>query len=294
LVRVAGRPAGVWRIRLTAEELLKAGQLDQCLQALQDRVRKEPAAARHRIFLFQLQAVLGQWQKALNQLSVLGEMTAETLPMVETYREALRCELLRTEIFAGKRSPLVFGQPEPWMARLLQALTLSATGQQEEAQALRAEALEAAPATQGTLDGQRFEWLADADTRLGPMLEVIASGRYSWLPFQRLRHIRFDPPTDLRDLVWTPAHLTLANGGELTALCPTRYPGSEAHPDAQIRLCRRTEWQEPVAGASFGLGQRMLCTDEGDHALLDVREVHLQPSTAASDTTSGGSAESRA
>ena len=267
---------------MIAEEHLKLGQLDECLRELQDRVRKDPANPRHRIFLFQVQVVQGQWQKALNQLSVLGEMKAEVSAMVQTYREAIRCEMLRAEIFSGKRSPVVFGQPEPWMALLLQALELSAHGNEGQAQTLRAQALESAPPTAGNIDGQSFEWLADADTRLGPMLEVIANGRYLWVPIHRLSHVRFDAPSDLRDVVWTPAYLTLANGGELTALVPTRYPGSEVHPDPLIRLCRKTDWREPVDGASFGVGQRMLCTESGDHSLLDVREIHLSPLAEAS------------
>jgi type VI secretion system protein ImpE len=116
------------------------------------------------------------------------------------------------------------------------------------------------------------------------MLEVIANGRYSWLPFHRLRHARFDAPRDLRDLVWTPAYLTLANGGELTALIPTRYPGSESHPDPRIRLSRRTEWQEPQAGSASGLGQRMWCTDAGEYALLEARTLDLPSAIAGAES----------
>jgi hypothetical protein len=70
--------------------------------------------------------VQGNWERALTQLNVAGEMDASTLAMVQTYREAIRCELLRAEIFAGKRSPLIFGQPDEWLALLTQALKLTA------------------------------------------------------------------------------------------------------------------------------------------------------------------------
>ena len=81
--------------------------MQDALTELQAQVRKEPANPRYRIFLFQLLAVRGQWERALNQLNVVGEMDATSLPMVQTYREAIRCELLRAEVFAGRRSPLV-------------------------------------------------------------------------------------------------------------------------------------------------------------------------------------------
>ena len=35
-----------------------------------------------------------------------------------------------------------------------------------------------------------FEWIADADDRLGPVLEAIVNGRYYWVPFERVRRIQ--------------------------------------------------------------------------------------------------------
>ena len=60
------------------------------------------------------------------------------------------------------------------------------------------------------------------------MLEAVINGRYYWVPFSRLTKIELEPPEDLRDMVWMPAHLQFENGGESVALIPTRYPGSEA------------------------------------------------------------------
>ena len=91
---------------MTAQELLREGQLDEALAALQQEIRQSPADAKLRVFLFQLLAVQGQWDRALTQLSVVGELDALALPMVQTYREAIRCEVLRSEVFAGKRTPL--------------------------------------------------------------------------------------------------------------------------------------------------------------------------------------------
>ena len=69
----------------------------------------------------------------MTQLQVVGELDAKTLAMVQTYREALRCEALRADVFAGKRSPLFFGKPAEWMALLLSALKMSAENHHAEA-----------------------------------------------------------------------------------------------------------------------------------------------------------------
>jgi protein involved in temperature-dependent protein secretion len=99
-----------------AEEALKAGDPDLALTELTERVKRSPADARLRIFLFQLLAVLGQWQRALTQLNVAGELDAGALAMVSTYRDALSCEALRAHVFSGERDPLVLGEPADWVA----------------------------------------------------------------------------------------------------------------------------------------------------------------------------------
>src|SRR6188768_4003843 len=130
---------------MSADQLLREGKLDEALAALQNQVRAKPADAKLRDFLFQLLAVQGNWERALTQLNVAGELDASNLAMVQTYREAIRCELLRAEIFAGKRSPLIFGQPDEWLALLTQALKLTAEGQHAAAADLRAKAFDSAP-----------------------------------------------------------------------------------------------------------------------------------------------------
>jgi type VI secretion system protein ImpE len=297
---------------MSADQLLREGKLDEALAALQTQVRSKPADAKLRVFLFQLLAVQGNWERALTQLNVAGELDAAAIAMVQTYREAIRCELLRAEIFTGKRSPVIFGQPDEWLAHLMQAVKLTAQGQHTAAADLRAQAFDAAPATSGTIaaatltrsvseapatqarsasEGSSakpptqptpFEWLADADSRLGPVVEAIFNGRYYWVPLHRVQRLVVDPPTDLRDVVWMPAHFVWANGGDTVALLPTRYPGSETNPDPLIKLARKTDWTEPASGVYLGQGQRMLATDGGEFSLMDVREIKLNVSPEAS------------
>ena len=258
-----------------AEQYLQEGNLSDALIQLQNQVKKDPANAKLRTFLFQLLAVLGEWDRALTQLNVSGDLDAANLAMVQTYREAIACEVLRKQIFLGKKTPLVFGQPEQWIALLQQALTLNVDGQHKEAQILRDEAFELAPVTTGTINSVAFEWIADADVRLGPVLEAIVNGRYYWIPFSQIQQIQIEEPADLRDVVWMPAHFVWTNGGDAYGLIPTRYPDSEAAEDSALRLARKTEWTELNEATFIGLGQRLLSTNENDYALMDVREINF-------------------
>ncbi len=260
---------------MSAEDSLRHCDLEAALEQLQNDVRAKPADAKLRVFLFQLLVVMGQWDRALRQLNVAGELDAGTLAMVQTYREALQCEGFRSEVFAGRRSPLVFGEPPSWIAWMMEATRLTGIGKQAQAAELRARALAEAPATSGSVNGEPFEWIADADSRLGPVIEVIVNGAYYWAPIQRIRAIEIEEPTDLRDMVWTAGYFTWSNGGQSVGLIPTRYPGSESHAEGQVRMARQTVWDEVAPDSFIGLGQRILATDTADYPLMDVREITL-------------------
>lgn len=266
----------------SAEEQLRGGAPAEALKLLQEQVRSKPQDAKLRVFLFQLLCVLGQWDRALTQLETAASLDPSALGMREMYREAIKCELLRAEVFHGRKSPMVFGEPETWLALLIESLLRRGAGENEQADALQSQAFEQAPATAGAIDGKPFGWIADADTRIGPVFEAILNGRYYWVPFERLARVTIEAPADLRDAVWMPAYLQFENGGESPALIPTRYPGSESSADGLIQLARKTVWEEAGPDQYRGFGQRLLTTDAGDYPLMEVRVIEI--GAAQSDT----------
>jgi type VI secretion system protein ImpE len=284
---------------MSAYESLLSGDLGSALTALFDEVRNEPEQPRHRIFLFQLLSIVGEWDRALTQLNVARDLDPTAGVMAQAYQEILQCEALRRQVFDGLRTPLIFGDPEPWLAQLVEAMRLAGEGQADAAYELRQQALQEAPASAGHLsvripsgstpgetggeedavDEVGFEWLADGDTRMGPVLEMIVNGRYYWAPLHRISEIVIEPPSDLRDLVWTPAQFRWANEGEAVGVIPTRYVGSEANEEDAIRLARKTCWDQTGPDAYEGLGQRVFMTDLGEYGLLDIRRITLGASS---------------
>ncbi len=209
---------------MTALELLRTGDARAALEQLKQEVRKSPRDVALRTFLFQMFCVFGEWERAVTQLTTAAELDPLALPMAQAYRAAIRCELLRGRVFAGARTPTVFADPEPWMSLLIEANRGFAAGKLAEAARLRDDAFEQAPSVGGSIDGQDFEWIADADPRLGPMLEAVVDGKYYWVPFHRIRTLDIEPPADLRDQVWMPAHFLWTNGGEVVRLHPDALP----------------------------------------------------------------------
>jgi type VI secretion system protein ImpE len=262
---------------VNAEELIRAGKVNEALQSLQEAVREDAANPKLRVFLFQLLCIQGKWERALTQLQLLANIDADTMLLAQIFQPVIQCETLRVEIFAGKRTPLIFGEPMEWIGLLIQSGHLAAQGNFKSAVALRDRAFDAAPATGGHIGDREFSWIADADSRLGPILEVILEGRYYWVPFARIKSVRMEAPQDLRDLIWRPAQFIWANGGQAAGHVPVRYPGTEASADGQLLLARKTEWIEHPTGYCTGLGQRMLATDEEDHSLLECKTIELSP-----------------
>ncbi|HTT13073.1 MAG TPA: type VI secretion system accessory protein TagJ [Burkholderiaceae bacterium] len=258
---------------------LRSGDTHGAQAAATAAVKAQPADSRHRIALFQLLCVHGAWERALGQLDVIAQLDSQALPMVGTYREAIKCEAVRAAVFAGRATPLAFGEPRRWLALLVEALHAQARGDAAGAMRLRDEALGDAEASAGTCNGEPFEWLADADARIGPVLEAIVNGKYYWMPFGALAQVDIDPPEDLRDMVWLPAHFIFANGGETVGLIPTRYPGAESDADGLVRLARKTSWTDD----GIGSGQRMFATDNDDFPLLETRSIILSPPPLAEE-----------
>lgn len=252
-----------------------SGDPDAELKRLENDIRSNPGDARLRTYLFQLLALRGHWERALAQLQVTAQLSAAAIPMAQTYREAIRCEVYRAEVFAGRRQPSLFGTPPAWAGGLVESLKVLGEGRVAEAEKMRADALEAAPTTPGRIGDAEFEWIADADSRLGPVCEAIIDGKYVWVPFVHVAAIKVEAPADLRDLVWASAQIRFTNGGDTVALIPSRYPGSEASDDPAIFLARKTLWRELGPETFAGLGQRLWATDAGEYPVLDAREITL-------------------
>lgn len=262
---------------MSAEKLLQQGELKAALAALSEQVRARPADAALRVFLFQLLAVLGQWDRARTQLEMSAELDASVTPMLMVYRDVINCELHRQAVFAGKSKPVIFGQPQEWIALLVEAQQAFAKGDMKSFGTLNAQAFEQAPASSGQINGEAFAWLADADQRIGPVFEMIFNGQYYWVPMANVRSLITEEPADLRDLVWQPAEITWINGGRNAVMMPSRYPRTDGVTESDL-LARSTNWEPHQDDLVEGIGQRMLASDAQDYSFLQVRSIQFDES----------------
>jgi type VI secretion system protein ImpE len=211
----------------------------------------------------------GEWAKAKVQLTTLAQLSPEAQMLAVVYGQAIDAELHREAVLAGTANADIHGGSE-WAAPIAEAIRAVATGREDDAEALRRSAFDAAPDMPGAINGKSFDWIADADPRFGPTIEAIINGRYGLLPFDAIGELTTEGPRDLRDLVWYPVEITLKAGPRIAALLPARYPGISA--DSAEVMARATSWHDDGTGA----GQRLLATSDGeDHGLLAVRSLRF-------------------
>jgi type VI secretion system protein ImpE len=274
----SGSPSG--RLADASEQIharLREGRLEDALELTSEQVRLRPDDPKLRLLLIEIFSSMGNWERAMGQFDVLQELGPNLRLFSMAYRPVVASEMIRAEVFAGRQKPLILGEPEEWLSYLIEARRLLGEGRFDAAAELQEKALANAPARNGTINGNAFSWLADADDRFGPVFEVILEGGYYWTPISHVRRIRIEAPRQWRDHFWISVSMTLANDGEAQAFMPVRYPGTESASDSLLRLSRRTEWFPQPGGLTIGLGQRLLATDREDYPLLDIRALELSP-----------------
>ena len=238
---------------MTAAELYRDGRLSDAIQALGAELRDNPADQKRRTFLFELLCFAGEFDRAEKHLNILADANRETATGALLYRAALAGERTRNELFARKDYPTA----------------------------------EAEPVT-GTLNGKPFHSLEDADSRIGPRLEIYAAGDYLWLPLAHVASIQLQPPKRLRDLLWAPA--LVRTGPKFRAmelgevLVPALSPFSFRHSDDAVRLGRATVWEEQEGGDIVPFGQKMLLVDGEEFPLLELRHLEIAGAEEASQS----------
>jgi type VI secretion system protein ImpE len=260
----------------SARELFRAGRPAAALEPLSAAMRADPSSTSARIFLFQLLAVLGEWDRAENQLRVVADLDPKLAYFKKIYVPAIAAERSREAILTrGEGQPTILGDPPPWMALIAKGIELYAKGHSTEAAGLLLRARQDSGEQAAIVNEQPCSSIADADVRFGSMLEVIIESEYYWVPLTRVKEILVEAPAHIRDTLWLPAQFIWVNGGQALGLLPVRYPGIDPASDAELQLGHRTDWTEISQTALVGAGQRVLAVGSGDLSLLELRSLRL-------------------
>ena len=226
-----------------AEVLYANGRLEEAIAQLSNELRNQPANPQLRSFLFELLSFAGDYARADKQLAALAAAGPNAEAGVAMYRAALEGERIREHMFESGDFPRG----------------------------------EAPPSGSGTAERVPFTNISDGDPRIGMRLEVIAGGRYLWIPFAHIASVVIEAPTRLRDLRWLTARIaTNATVKDLElgeVLLPALTPAVWKSSDTELRLGRATDWEEALDGDFIPVGQKVLRIDDRIVPLVDVREL---------------------
>jgi type VI secretion system protein ImpE len=125
-----------------------------------------------------------------------------------------------------------------------------------------------------------FSQFRDSDDRFGPVIEAFINNTYVWIAIESVKSLVLSAPSYLRDLMWMPAKLECQGGEGGDAFLPVLYAGSEQDENEQVRLGRMTEWVALGEGLVGGVGQKTFLVDGGERALLEIRELMIDPPSA--------------
>jgi type VI secretion system protein ImpE len=261
---------------MNASELFKAGKLQAAVDAQLKEVKSHAADQAKRLFLFELLTFAGDLERARRQIDAVTFGEAERDTVVIGYRKLLDAEQDRRKLFTDGKKPQFIGPPPEHVVWRLEAVNCLRGNQHKEAKELLDRANAAVPQLRGVLNATPFESLRDGDDLFASVLEVMAKGVYSWVPFETIDVLAMNPPRAPRDLIWFPARLQLRDGQSGEVYLPTLYAGTHEQTDEQLKLGRMTDWKAADGGPVFGVGLRTFVADENSIPLLDWRQLEFQ------------------
>jgi type VI secretion system protein ImpE len=260
---------------MNAHELFDAGKLNDAIAAALEDVKKAPTDTGKRGFLAELLCFAGDLERADKQLDALGHQDPQVMVGVSLFRQLIRAEQARQQFYTEGRLPEFLNQEvTPDLRRHLEAAVLVREGKTSDAVTLLSQGESERPKLTGTCNGQPFDEFRDLDDLTASFFEVLTStGKYYWIPLNRVDSCEFTKPARPRDLLWRMAHMSVSGGPEGEVFLPVLYAGSHAKADDAIRLGRSTEWQGEPGSLVRGSGQRMYLAGGDGVSIMELETL---------------------
>jgi type VI secretion system protein ImpE len=271
-------------IQDTAGALFRDRQLDRAIAAANADVRRSPGDFGSRLLLAELLLFAGNLARADIILDAASQADPTAAIVVAEFRQLLRAETARRQCRREGRVPEFLGEPTAALRSVLAGLVALRTGEVAEAARHAAEAEAARPRVPGTLqqDGSdaAFDDFRDVDDLCAGFFEVLTTtGKYFWVPTERVVSLIFHPPKRPRDLAWRRATISVAEGPDGEVYIPALYDSTaEAEAAERVddyRLGHSTDWIGEEPGPVRGIGQRVFLAGDVAHPIMAIAELRF-------------------
>jgi type VI secretion system protein ImpE len=260
----------------TAGTLFRDGHLAEAVEAAGLAVKQAPADIGARLLLAELLAIAGNLERADRILDAATDIDPTTGVVVAEFRQLLRAEMARQQLRRDGRVPEFLGPPTPALAQALAARVALRAGDGEAAAAAAAAAEAARPHIAGEANGKAIDDFRDADDLHAGFFEVLTTtGKYFWIPTERVATATFHPPTRPRDLLWRRASLEVRDGPDGDVYLPVTYGNDDSTLAAEYRLGRATDWHEGPGDLVRGIGQRTFLAGDDALGIMEITSLRF-------------------
>jgi type VI secretion system protein ImpE len=259
-----------------AGALFRDGKLSEALTAANAAVKASPTDLGQRVLLAELLLFAGNLERADVILDAAGQIDPSAMMVVAEFRQLLRAETARRQLYRDGRVPEFLGEPEPTERAALAAFVALRAGDLAEAAAKAEEAETLRERRPGTAGNKAFDDFRDAsDLHAGFVETLTSTGKYFWVPVSRIETMLFHPPKRPRDLAWRRCSMSVTGGPDGDVYIPVTYFAETDTTDEAHRLGRETSWTEEGQGPVQGIGQRVFLVGDEDIGIMDLESVEF-------------------
>ncbi|MDA8050401.1 MAG: type VI secretion system accessory protein TagJ [Rhodospirillales bacterium] len=261
-------------VSTSAGSLFRQARLDDAVAAAAAAVRAQPADLAARVLLAEFLLFAGNLERADVILDAASGVDPGAATVLAEFRQLLRAEMARRQLYRDGRLPEFLGEPTPTQRASLAALVALRAGDVAEAAREAAAAEAGRPRTPGRSGKGRFDDFRDADDLLAGSFEVLTTtGKYFWVPTERVASLVFHAPKRARDLYLRRASMDVRDGPDGEVYLPALYPAEGTDPSIEQRLGRASDWRELAPGLVRGIGQRTFLVGEDAVGMMELKEL---------------------
>jgi type VI secretion system protein ImpE len=254
-----------------AGDLFREGRLTEAVAAATAAVKATPTDLGQRVLLAELLLFAGNLERADVILDAASQIDPSALMIVAEFRQLLRAEMARRQLYRDGRVPEFLGEPEPTEQASLAAMVAVRAGDMAEASAKAEDAERLRPRAPGLSGKLGFDDFRDASDLHPGFIETLTStGKYYWVPVSRIESMVFHPPKRPRDLAWRRCSMTVTGGPDGEVYVPATYFSEPEATSDTLRLGRETSWSEDGDGPIRGFGQRVFLVGDDAIGIMDL------------------------
>lgn len=265
----------------TPGALFRAGRLSEAIAAANAAVRSRPGDLGNRILLSELLLFDGNIERADVILDTAAKTDPSAAIVVAEFRQLLRAEAARRQYRREGRVPEFLGEPTAAMRAALAAGVALRAGDMAEAASHAAQIEDIRPRVPGVLVTENgevaFDDFRDVDDLCAGFFEILTTtGKYYWVPTERVASLELHPPQRPRDLAWRRATISVNDGPDGEVYLPVMYDFEAPEMRDELRLGHATDWiGDEESGPVRGVGQRVFLVGDDDYGILALTTLRF-------------------